>query len=62
MQKFTTKAISQKINTKTQANLDAPIEIRRRFSTNSYGWFKWVFDTLNQLPKEANVLELGTDG
>jgi ubiquinone/menaquinone biosynthesis C-methylase UbiE len=45
---------------KDASNLEARLEIHRRFSTNSYGWFNWVFDTLNQLPKEANVLELGT--
>jgi len=45
---------------KDAGNLDARIEIHRRFSTNSYGWFNWVFDTLETLPKEANVLELGT--
>ncbi len=45
---------------KDAGNLEARLEIHRRFSTNSYGWFNWVFDTLNQLPKEANVLELGT--
>jgi len=45
---------------KDAGNLEARLEIHRRFSTNSYGWFNWVFDTLNQLPKDANVLELGT--
>ncbi len=45
---------------KNSGNLDARLEIHRRFSTNSYGWFNWVFDTLDQLPKDANVLELGT--
>ena len=33
--------------------------IHQRFSTNSYGWFKWVFDTLAKLPGNARILELG---
>jgi SAM-dependent methyltransferase len=30
----------------------------RRFSTNSYGWWRWVFDHLD-LPDRARVLEIG---
>jgi len=45
---------------KDAGNLNARLEIHRRFSTNPYGWFNWVFDTFAKLPKEANVLELGT--
>jgi ubiquinone/menaquinone biosynthesis C-methylase UbiE len=41
------------------SNLDARLTIHQRFSTNPYGWFNWVFDKLVQLPKEANILELG---
>lgn len=40
-------------------NLDARVYLHRRFSTNPQGWFSWVFDTLEQLPQEARVLELG---
>ncbi len=40
-------------------NLDARVEIHRRFSTNSYGWFRWVFDALLKLPENAAILELG---
>ena len=40
-------------------NLDARIELHRRFSTNPYGWFPWIFDTLETLPSPARVLELG---
>ena len=39
-------------------NLDARVVIHQRFSTNPYGWFKWVFDTLLKLPDEAKILEL----
>ncbi len=40
-------------------NLDARLEIHCRFSTNPYGWFNWVFDTLAKLPADARILELG---
>ncbi len=40
-------------------NLDARVEIHRRFSTNDYGWFRWVFDALLKLPQDAHVLEVG---
>ncbi len=60
MSKFTDQNYLTTEQYKDASNLDARLEIHRRFSTNSYGWFNWVFDTLNQLPKEANVLELGT--
>ena len=40
-------------------NLDARVVIHQRFSTNSYGWFKWAFDILLELPEDAKILELG---
>ncbi len=39
-------------------NLNARIELHRRFSTNPYGWQRWVFDQLD-LPPAARILELG---
>ena len=41
------------------SNLDARVVIHQRFSTNPYGWFKWVFDTLLKLPENARIVELG---
>jgi ubiquinone/menaquinone biosynthesis C-methylase UbiE len=41
------------------SNLDVRAEIHRRFSTNPYGWFKWVFDVLVKSPANAKILELG---
>jgi SAM-dependent methyltransferase len=38
--------------------LQARIGVHARFSTNSYGWQRWVFDHL-QLAGHARVLELG---
>jgi ubiquinone/menaquinone biosynthesis C-methylase UbiE len=60
MSKFTDQRYLTTEQYKDSGNLDARIEIHRRFSTNPYGWFNWVFDTLVQLPARANVLELGT--
>jgi ubiquinone/menaquinone biosynthesis C-methylase UbiE len=44
---------------KDETNLQARLTIHERSSTNSYGWFKWVFDILLQLPVDARILELG---
>jgi ubiquinone/menaquinone biosynthesis C-methylase UbiE len=44
---------------KDSSNLDARVEIHRRFSTNPNGWFNWFFDRLLKLPEEARILELG---
>jgi ubiquinone/menaquinone biosynthesis C-methylase UbiE len=44
---------------KDDSRLNARIEIHRRFSTNPQGWNAWVFDTLETLPGQARVLELG---
>ena len=40
-------------------NLQARIALHSRFSTNSYGWFRWVFDHLD-LPPVSRLLELGS--
>jgi ubiquinone/menaquinone biosynthesis C-methylase UbiE len=40
------------------SNLQARIQLHDRFSTNPYGWFRWVFDQFS-LPSESRILELG---
>lgn len=40
------------------SNLDARIELHRRFSTNRYSFYHWYFDHL-ELPEEARLLEVG---
>ncbi len=40
-------------------NLNARIALHARFSTNPYGWSRWVFDHLVDLPEHARILELG---
>src|SRR5690242_6563546 len=45
---------------KNADNLNARIELHRRFSTNGYGWTRFVFDQLvAALPSDARVLEIG---
>jgi ubiquinone/menaquinone biosynthesis C-methylase UbiE len=41
------------------SNLNARIQLHRRFSQNKYGWFHWVFDQFD-LPENARILELGS--
>ena len=43
---------------KNGSNLDARIQIHERFSTNPYGWHRWVFEQF-ALPSRCDVLELG---
>jgi hypothetical protein len=32
---------------KTASNLNARIRLHQRFSTNPYGWHRWVFDQIH---------------
>jgi ubiquinone/menaquinone biosynthesis C-methylase UbiE len=59
MSKFTDPKYLQTEQYRDSSNLDARVELHRSFSTNSYGWFTWIFDTLETLPRRARVLELG---
>ena len=59
MSKFTDQQYLKTDQYKDSSNLNARVEIHRRFSTNPYGWFNWVFDTLTKLPAKAKILELG---
>jgi SAM-dependent methyltransferase len=43
---------------KDASNLDARIQLHRGFSTNTYGWLRWVFDQFD-LPPVCRVLDLG---
>jgi ubiquinone/menaquinone biosynthesis C-methylase UbiE len=59
MSKFTDPQYLKSEQYRDETNLNARIELHRRFSTNPYGWFPWIFDTLGTLPNPARVLELG---
>ena len=41
------------------SNLSARIRLHKLFSTNGYGWHRWVFDHLTGLPDDTRILELG---
>lgn len=43
---------------KDASNLNARLQIHERFSTNPYGWHRWVFDQFDLSP-ESRILELG---
>ena len=60
MSKFTDQQYLKSDQYKDATNLDVRVEIHKRFSTNSYGWFNWVFDVLLKLPGTAKILELGS--
>ena len=59
MPRFTDPQYLKSEQYRDSSNLDARVELHRRFSTNPYGWFPWIFDTLETLPSPARVLELG---
>jgi ubiquinone/menaquinone biosynthesis C-methylase UbiE len=59
LSKFTDQQYLKTDQYRDARNLDARAVIHQRFSTNQYGWFKWVFDTLLRLPENARILELG---
>ena len=60
MSKFIDQQYLKTDQYRDSSNLDARVEIHRRFSTNPYGWFNWVFDALAKLPASAKILELGS--
>lgn len=58
MNKLTDQTYLQADQYKDSSNLDARIQLHQRFSTNKYGWARWVFDRLD-LPAECAVLDVG---
>jgi len=59
MSKFTDQQYLKTDQYRDSTNLDARVVLHQRFSTNPYGWFRWVFDTLLKLPENPKILELG---
>jgi len=43
---------------KNASNLNARVQLHDRFSTNKYGWHRWVFDQI-RCPPKSRILELG---
>jgi SAM-dependent methyltransferase len=44
---------------RTAENLDVRVSLHQRFSTNRYGWHRWVFDQLDLPASGRAVLEIG---
>lgn len=60
MSKIANQEYLQNEQYKDASNLNARVELHNRFSTNPYGWGRWVFDNyLELLPPQARILELG---
>lgn len=60
MSKFTDQKYLKNDQYRDASNLNARVELHRRFGTNPYGWYSWIFETLETLPNTARVLELGS--
>lgn len=59
MSKFADRNFLKTEQYKDASNLDARVDLHKRFSTSPYGWLTWVFDRLLVLPANAKILELG---
>lgn len=59
MSKFTDPQYLKTDQYRDSSNLDTRAVLHQRFSVNTYGWFRWVFDNFLKLPKDAKILELG---
>ena len=59
MSRFTDPQYLKDDQYRDSKNLNVRVVIHQRYSTNPYGWFKWVFDHLEILPDSARILELG---
>ena len=43
---------------KDASNLNARLQLHRRFSTNTHGWMRWVFDRFD-MPPTCQILDVG---
>jgi len=43
---------------KEPTNLNSRLRLHQLFSTNKYGWYRWLFDQFN-IPPRPRILELG---
>lgn len=58
MQRRQHRPIAVRSQYRESGNLDARFALHQRFSTNRYGWQRWVFDQL-RIPPDGSILELG---
>jgi len=59
MPNFTDQTYLKNDQYRDSSNLDARVHLHERFSTNPKGWFAWMVETLEELPTEGRVLDLG---
>jgi ubiquinone/menaquinone biosynthesis C-methylase UbiE len=59
MPDFTDQSYLKNDQYRDSSNLDARVYLHDRFSTNPQGWFTWMIETLEELPKTGKVLDLG---
>ena len=59
MNKFTDQNYLKDIQYKDASNLQARVDIHKRFSLNPQSLFNWTFDELLKSPADAKILELG---
>jgi ubiquinone/menaquinone biosynthesis C-methylase UbiE len=58
MSKLTNQTYLQTDQYRDASNLGARLRLHQEYSTNPYGWARWVFDQLD-LPERCRILELG---
>jgi ubiquinone/menaquinone biosynthesis C-methylase UbiE len=58
MSKLTNQTYLQTDQYRDASNLGARLRLHQQYSTNLYGWARWVFDQLD-LPVRCRILELG---
>lgn len=56
--KLTDQSYLQKDQYRTESNLQARIQLHKKYGTNPYPWQRWVYDQLSLQP-EMRILELG---
>jgi len=59
MSKFTDQQYLKNTQYKDSSNLQARLDIHKKFSVNPQGLFNWIFDELLKSPSNAKILELG---
>ena len=53
-----TRAAKVKKQYKTASNFEARSRLFKKYSTNKYNWYKWIFDN-SSFPANSKILELG---
>ena len=59
MSKYTDQQYLKSQQYHDDSNLKARTYLHENFSSNGYGWFRWIFDKLEGLPADAKILDIG---